>query len=82
MGTDRACCNRTRQNGFRLKEGRFRLDVRKKFFTTSVVKHWNGLPSEVVDAPSLQTFEVSFEVALRNLIEWKMSLLIAGVWTR
>jgi len=47
-----------------------------------VVKHWNGLPSEVVDAPSLQTFEVSFEVALRNLIEWKMSLLIAGVWTR
>ncbi|KFQ67008.1 hypothetical protein N335_11391, partial [Phaethon lepturus] len=64
----RACCNRTRGNGFKLKEGRFQLDLRKKFFTMRVVKPWPRLPREVVDAPSLEIFQVRLDCALRNLI--------------
>ncbi|KFR07244.1 hypothetical protein Y956_16632, partial [Nipponia nippon] len=55
-------------NSFKLKEGRFRLDIRKKFFTMRVVKHWNRLCREVVDAPSLETFKARLDRALSNLI--------------
>ncbi|KFR02278.1 hypothetical protein Y956_14343, partial [Nipponia nippon] len=55
-------------NGFKLKGGRFRLDIRKKFFTMRVVKHWNVLPREVVDAPSLETLKARLDGALSNLI--------------
>ncbi|KFO89487.1 hypothetical protein N320_08620, partial [Buceros rhinoceros silvestris] len=55
-------------DGFELKEGRFRQDIRKKFFTVRVVKHWNRFPREVVDAPSLETFKVMLDGALGNLI--------------
>ncbi|KFW68953.1 hypothetical protein AS28_12460, partial [Pygoscelis adeliae] len=55
-------------NGFKLKKGRFRLAKRKKFFTLRVVKHWNRLPREVVDAPSLETFKVRLDGALSNLV--------------
>jgi len=63
----RACCN-TRGNGLKLKEGRFRLDIRKRFFTMRVVKHWHGLYREVVDAPCLDTFKARLDGALSNLI--------------
>ncbi|KFQ70433.1 hypothetical protein N335_13236, partial [Phaethon lepturus] len=55
-------------NGFKLKAGRLRLDLRKKFFKTRVVKHWPRVPREVVAAPSLATFKVRLDRALRNLI--------------
>jgi len=73
----KACCDRTRSNGFRLKEGRFRLDIRK-FFTMRVVKHWNRLPREAVEAPCLEAFKFRLHGALNNLIRLKRSLLIAG----
>jgi len=53
---------------FKLKEGRFRLYTRKKFFTMRVVKYWNGLPRGVVEAPSPETFRARLDEALSNLI--------------
>ena len=55
-----------------------RLDIRKKFFTLRVVRHRHRLPREVIDAPSLETFQARLDGALSNLIQLKMSLLTAG----
>ena len=60
--------SRTRGKSFKLKEGRFRLYVRGKFFTMRVVRCWNRLPREVVDAPSLEVFKARLDGALGSLV--------------
>ncbi|KFR16781.1 hypothetical protein N306_08753, partial [Opisthocomus hoazin] len=55
-------------NGSKLNGGRFRLEIRKKFFTMRVVRHWNRLPREAVAAPSLEAFKARLDGALSNLV--------------
>ena len=54
------------------------LDIRRKFFTQRVVTHWNRLPKEVVDAPSLEAFKARLDVALGSLVWWLATLHIPG----
>ncbi|PKU39452.1 hypothetical protein llap_10238 [Limosa lapponica baueri] len=64
----RECSDRVRGNGFKLKEGRFILDIRKKFFSVRVMRYRNRLSREVVDAPSVEVFKARLDGALSNLV--------------
>ena len=57
---------------------KYRLDIKKKFFTMRVVRRWNRLPRKAVDAPSLEVFKASLDMAWGNLLKWVTTLLMHG----
>jgi len=78
----RTWSGRTRGHGFKLKEGRLRLDIRNKFFPMRVARPWPRLPREAVAVPSLAVFKARLDNALSNLVWWQGFLPTArGVGT-
>ncbi|PKU40587.1 hypothetical protein llap_9117 [Limosa lapponica baueri] len=59
---------KTRGNGHRPEYKKFHLNMRRNFFTVRVVEHWNKLPREVVESPSLETFKTCLDIFLCNLL--------------
>lgn len=73
---NKTCFDSTRDNGFKVKGVRFRLDIRQQVFTRRMVRLWNRLSGETVVAPFLETFRASLDWTLSNLLSYKIALPI------
>lgn len=71
------CSDTKKGNGFKPKEDRFILNIRKKSFPVRAVRHRHRLPSEAVDSPSLELFKARLHQAWSSLVSWKVSLPVA-----
>ena len=71
---------RTQNNGLKLQEARFRLDIRKNFLTVRAVRQWNQLPREVVGSPTLEASKRQLDSHLSGMLSGGF-LQCAGGWT-